>query len=278
MKKSLASQTFRTAALFATALFAASTARAQAVDGNNPMAVVVAMVAHEDAAELHRGHFEYLSVERSDRTGGHLWKEKVAETNAGKVHYLLQIDGVDLTPEQQAQERGRLAAIVADPAAFQKREETRKNDEQHAKDLMDLLPKAFLFSNPRREGDFMHLDMNPNPAYSPQSIEERVMDHMVGSIVIQMTDVRLREVQGRLPEDVNIAFGLLATIRAGSHFDTTRRQVYGNEWKTQTLDTDVQGHAILFKTIGKKAHAEHSDFQLLPHDMTVAEAIARLEQ
>ena len=54
--------------------------------------------------------------------------------------------------------------------------------------------------------------------------------------------------------------------------------MYGNEWKTQTLDTDVNGRAIFFKAIGKKEHAVHSDFTVLPHEMSVPDAVAMLEK
>ena len=70
----------------------------------------------------------------------------------------------------------------------------------------------------------------------------------------------------------------MATIRPGADFGTTRELVYGTEWKTQTLDTDINGRAIFFKMIGKKEHAVHSDFTVLSHELTVAEAVAMLER
>lgn len=109
-------------------------------------------------------------------------------------------------------------------------------------------------------------------------MEERVIHGMTGSLLVDPHGMRLRGIAGRLPEDVSIGFGLIATIKAGSHFDTTRQLVYGNEWKTQMLDTDVNGRAIFFKAIGKKEHAEHSDFKVLPHDMSVPDAVAMLEK
>ena len=121
------------------------------------------------------------------------------------------------------------------------------------------------------------------------SILARFLDAMVGtlllagSVVIETGKMRLRELNGRLPEDVNIAFGLVATIKAGSHFATTREPVhtgpvYGTEWKTQSLDTDVTGRAIFFKAIGKQEHAEHADFKILAPDITVAQAVALVEK
>jgi hypothetical protein len=249
----------------------------------SPRDAIVSMVAHENEAEQHRERYEYLSEERSERTGGHLWRELVAETSVGKVRYLLAVDGQPLTGDQLAAERARMAEIAAHPEAFARREQALKNDEQHAKEMLDLLPKAFLFENPRQEGSYLRVDFKPNPGYAPLSMEERILHAMVGSVVIETGKMRLRELNGRLPEDVNIAFGLVATIKAGSHFATTREPVhtgpvYGTEWKTQSLDTDVTGRAIFFKAIGKQEHAEHAEFRILAPDITVAQAVALVEK
>jgi hypothetical protein len=51
--------------------------------------LIEAMVVHEDYEAAHRAHYMYLSKERSDRTGGHTWTEKVVETTAGKLRMLV---------------------------------------------------------------------------------------------------------------------------------------------------------------------------------------------
>jgi len=242
-----------------------------------PKDLVAKMVANENLAEQHRGHYLYVSKERSERTGGRLWTERVAETNAGKVRFLIAEDEQPLSGDRVAAERGRLAEIAAHPDAFARKEQALRNDERHAKEMLELLPKAFLFDPPTMEGGFTHIAFHPNPGYAPQSMEERVLHGMSGAVLIDPA-VRLHGIEGRLPEDVTIGFGLVATIKAGSHFATTRRCVAGNEWKTAVLDTDITGRAIFFKAIGKKEHAEHSDFKVLPLEVTVAQAVAMLEQ
>ena len=235
--------------------------------------LVEKMVANENFAEQHRGYYTYLSKERSERTGGHLWTEQVTETTVGKVRMLLAEDGQPLASDRLAAERARLVEIAAHPEAFERREQALKNDEHHAKELLTLLPKAFLFDPPAREGEFTRIRFRPNPAYEPQSMEERVLHGMAGSVLIDPA-MRLHEIDGRLPEDVTIGFGLIATIKAGSHFETMRNRVAGDEWKTAVLDTDIDGRAIFFKTIGKKEHAEHSEFKVLSNDLTVPQAVA----
>jgi hypothetical protein len=247
---------------------------AQAYDAK-PM--LNALIEHEDLDAVQRGRYLYTSVERSDRTSGHLWTERVCETPLGKLRFLIAEDGTPLSPERVAAERGRMAQILADPAAFQKKEQAQKGDESHARQMLALLPKAFVFDAPTHEGPYLRFVFHPNPAYSPQSMEERVLVAMTGSILVEQATTRLHGIEGRLPQDVSIGFGLLATIKAGSNFSTTRDRVDGDDWKTAKLDTDINGRAIFFKTIARKQHAEHSAFRHLPDDLPFDKAIALIE-
>jgi hypothetical protein len=240
--------------------------------------IVSTVMANEELAALHRDHYAYLSRERSDRTGGHLWTEKVVETNAGKVRMLLEEDGQSLSADRVAQERGRLAAIVADPAAFARKSQTIKDDEAHARQMLQLAPRAFLFDAPREEGEFLRIDFKPNPDYQTQTMEERVLHAMSGTMLVDPKMLRLHQIEGRLPQDVSIGFGLLATIRAGSSFATTRDRLGEPDFKTTMLDTDINGKAIFFKSIAKKEHAEHGSFVRVANDLSVTQAIAIAEQ
>lgn len=240
--------------------------------------LVATMLEHEGASVQNRGHFLYTSVERSERTGGRLWTERVAETSQGRIRILLAEDGQPLSPQRSDVEHARLADIIAHPEAFLKKEQAAKNDEEHAQKLLALLPKAFLFENPRFEGAFTRIDYKPNPDYTPQSLEERVLHGMSGSLLVDSKALRLHRVDGTLPQDVSIGFGFLATIQAGSRFSTTRDITPGGEWKTTVIDTDIKGRAIFFKSLGKKEHAEHSNFHNLPYDITLSQAVEAVQK
>jgi len=267
--------------MLASLLIGAGASTAAPLEVGSAKQIVATMLANEDVAAQHKGHYAYLSKERSDRTGGHLWTEKVVETNVGKVRMLLQEDGQPLSAERIAQERGRLAGIVADPAAFQRREQALKDDELHAKQMLTLLPKAFLFGDVREQGDELLIDYRPNPEYEPQSLEERVLHGMAGTMMIDAKAMRLHHIEGRMPTDVNIGFGLLATIHAGSSFATSRDPTSNSaapEWKTTLIDSAIDGRAILFKAIARNEHAEHSEFVRVANDLSVAQAVAIAEQ
>ena len=239
--------------------------------------IVNTMVQHEAYAADHRGHYFYLSEERSDRTGGHLWSERVAETNWGKVRLLVAEDGQPLTGDRLNTEKSRVAGEASDPEAFRKSEQARIDDEQHAKQMLELLPNGFLFDPATIQGDFFRISFRPNPAYSPQSLEERVIHGMSGFVLVDRKLLRLQEVEGRLASDVNIGFGFLATIHAGSNFSSIRIPLKGIDWKTQALHTDINGRALFLKTIARKQESHHAGFQKINDNMSVADAVTLLE-
>src|ERR1700721_856109 len=90
-------------------------AAVQAQSSDVARKIVDTMLAHEGDPAEHRLKYMYLSEERSDRTGGHLWKERVVETGMGKVRLLLAEDGRELSAERTAAEKARLADVAVHP-------------------------------------------------------------------------------------------------------------------------------------------------------------------
>ena len=243
----------------------------------DPNQLIATLLAHEQDATGKRGRYFYVSEERSDRTDGHLWRERVAETPWGKVRFLVAEDGQALTGARLAAERARVEAEAADPEGFKRQEAAKGDDEQHARSMLTLLPKAFLFDGPATDGETLRVGFRPNPSYQPQGLEERVLHGMSGTVLIDRGTVRLRGLEGKVPEDISIGFGLLATIKAGSNFETMRVPVGGIDWKTLTIHTDINGKAMFLKTIARKQESKHSDFKRIPNEITVAEAVKMVE-
>src|SRR5258708_38927110 len=86
-------------------LLAVGAVRAQSADvarsSDVARQIVDTMLTHEGDPAEHRLKYMYLSVERSERTGGHVWTERVVETPLGKVRLLLAGDGRPLSAERQ---------------------------------------------------------------------------------------------------------------------------------------------------------------------------------
>jgi hypothetical protein len=233
------------------------------------------MIDNENAAASRQEHWEYLSTERSSRTGGHLWTERVVETTPGRMRLLLAIDGHPLTGDALAKERARVAAIQRDPTGFIKHESSTRSEEKRARELLEVLPKDFLFDNVRLADGLWSLDFRPNPGYTPSGIEERVLHAMAGHIVIDAHDLRLLHMDFHLTQDVPIGFGLLGDIHTGTTF-VSDRQLNDGHWHTIHVATQVHAKAVLFKSIDLAIDVTRTHFQPVPHDLTVPQAAAIL--
>jgi hypothetical protein len=242
-----------------------------------PTQLVGAMVAHEDTGVSHNDRYVFLSNERSERTGGHMWTERVAWIAGGNVRLLLAVDGVPLGPAREQQERARLAALVTDPSAFLQLGQSEKADEARAHQMLDLLPQGFIFENVRLANGVWRMDFRPKPDYSASGIEDRVLQGMSGWLAIDAEQLQMLHIEGHLNQDVSIGFGLLATVHAGSHFSTDRRDVDGR-WHTVRVVSDIRGRAVFFKNFSRNTDLTRSDFHYLEPGTTLAQAIALIEQ
>jgi hypothetical protein len=236
------------------------------------------MVSREHDALLHEPNLSYISVETSDRTGGHAWTEHVIDVPQGRLRRLLLEDGKPLTPDRSRREKTRLRSIANDPQSFIQRELAHKSDEQQAEQMFDLLPRAFLFRDDGRNQSWEQLDYWPNPAYQPRSYQERILHGMSGTILVDPQALRLHSLQGRLAENVTFGFGLLATLRSGSSVSIIRSQVLPDKWKTTSLDVRMNGYIMLFKTLDRHQAFVHKDFKPLPPNLTIAQAVTLLLQ
>ena len=254
-------------------LLAVGAVRAQSADvprtSDAARRLVDTMLTHEGDPAEHRLKYMYLSEERSERTSGHVWTERVVETEKGKVRLLLAEDGKPLSAERQAAERTKLADIAAHPDAFQKREQAMKNDEQHAEQMLALLHKAFLFEEPRPEGSDLRIGFRPDPAYQPKTMEEKVLHSMSGAVLVDERTKQLHRIEGKVPTDVSLGYGLLGTIHAGSSFSTEHEMEQGGEWKDALVNTAIEGKAMLFKEIGRNEHVVHSEFKRMSDSISV---------
>lgn len=251
---------------------------AQAQNSSAAWQIVNTMLAHESDPGEHRNKYMYFSEERSERTGGHLWKERVVETVMGKVRLLLEEDGKPLSSERMAAQKAKLVEIVAHPEAFQKREQAMTNDEEHAEQMLALLHKAFLFDEPRAAGSDVRIAYRPDPAYQPRTMEEKVLHAMSGDVLVDERTKQLHRIEGKIPTDVSLGYGILGTVHAGSSFSTEHEMEPGGEWKNALVNTAIEGKAMLFKEIGRNEHVVHSDFKRLPESISVADAVALLEK
>lgn len=240
-----------------------------------PQQLMTAVVKNENEASERHEWWVYLSNERSGRTGGHLWTERVVETAPGRVRLLIAEDGKPLSADRQRAEWAKVERIRDHPEEFIKHEQGTRVEEKRARDMLEVLPKDFLFENVVLENGVWRMNFRPNPDYAPSGIEERVLHNMAGTLVIDARELRLIHMDFHLTKDVSFGFGLLADIRTGTNFVSDRGVIDGH-WHTMHVATQVRAKAVVFKSVDLNIELTRSEFHELPHELSVPEAAALL--
>ena len=90
--------------------------------------------------------------------------------------------------------------------------------------------------------------------------------------------MQLHRIEGRIPSDVTMGFGLLGRIHAGSSFSTEHQMEPGGDWKDVMVTMAIEGKALLFKEIHSNEHLVHSEYQRLPDNISLAEAVVLVQR
>ena len=267
------------AAVLATIILLGSTALSQS-DSANPE-----VSAHELARSVvinelkiqdeDHGHWMYrLEKEES----GKKQVQEILETTNGSLSRLLSIDGHPLTAKQEQKENQRMQRLVSHPDEQRKLQQASKKKAEQGARLFNILPDVFVFAYTGRQGDLVTLNFRPNPDFQPASLEARVFHGMQGEMTVDTKQERLAALNGRLMEDVKFGGGLLGHLDKGGKFEVRQAEVVPGQWEMTVLGVDMNGKALLFKTIGGHVTENHSDFQRVPDDLTLAEAAGILNR
>ena len=230
------------------------------------------MATNEKAARAQEQHFSYLSEERSSRTGGHLWKEKVVETDDGVLRRLLAVDGRALTAAQAQAEEQRIEGIVAHPEAFRKLNAGHYDDEVKATQLLEILPKAFLISPAGEQNGCIRFFFWPNPAFQPSTYEERIIHVLEGTVSIKEPEDRLCKLEARITQPVEFGFGLLGRVNSGGHFELERAQVDPKNWKSVHISVHIDGRILLLKSITRDQETTRTEVHVVPQHLNLVQA------
>jgi hypothetical protein len=198
--------------------------------------------------------------------------QEILETNNGSLSRLLSIDGHLLDAKQQQKENQRMQRLVSHPDEQRKLQQASNKKAEQGGRLFKILPEAFVFDYAGRQGDLVTLTFRPNPNFQPPSLEARVFHSMQGEMTVDTKQERLAALNGHLMEDVKFGGGLLGHLDKGGKFEVRQTEVAAGQWEITALVVDMKGKALLFKTIGVHETENHSDFQRVPDDLTLAEA------
>ncbi|HEX4919458.1 MAG TPA: hypothetical protein VFV92_01810 [Candidatus Bathyarchaeia archaeon] len=200
------------------------------------------------------------------------------QTAQGSIDRSISIDGHPLTSAQDEQEANRIRNMTSDLTQQRRLQQARKKEEEQCKELFKMIPEAFIFSFAGNENNLIKLNYTPNPDFRPPSREAKVFHELQGEMWVEPTQRRLVRMRGQLIADVKFGGGLLGYLQKGGHFDVKQDEISPRHWELTFLDVQIQGKALLLKTIAIQQKEYRTNFRPVPSDLSLAQAAEMLSK
>src|SRR5580704_7144917 len=241
----------------------------------NPQKLVREIVENGRRLKDNPTYWTYREIVRKD---GRLETHQVCQTDAGTIDRLVAINNQPLPPEQQRREDARIQMLVADPAEVRREKQKQREDAAKQYRMFATFPDAFRYQYAGTEGRLIRLKFGPNPEFVPNTRQEEVFHHLAGMIWVDPQRKQLARIDGELTSEVKFAGGLLGLLDQGGVFSVRFRQVDSGQWLMATLQVNMSGKALLFKSISVQEEREFEDYRRVPSNLTLRQAEDLLEK
>ena len=208
------------------------------------------------------------------------------ETNDAMAGMLIAVNDQSLPEEQQQAERNRLFWLSGNPEALRKKHAHEKEDADRTLRILKALPDAFRYqyagTEPGSTGlgkpgdELVKLNFTPNPAYSPPSHVEQVLEGMQGYVLIDPAAHRLAKIDGMLFREVSFGWGIVGHLNKGGHFCVQQADVGDGSWDITSMNLRMTGKILMFKGISMISDETFSDFRPAPNDLSFAKGVSML--
>jgi uncharacterized membrane-anchored protein YhcB (DUF1043 family) len=200
----------------------------------------------------------------------------VVDTTYGELKEKIEEAGKPLSPGDLSAQQAKVRSFLTDKKAQAKQKHDGDHDDASATKLLNLLPRAFIWTVGSENGELITLHFAPDSRFHPPDIESRVLGAMRGDLVIDKEQYRIRTIRGTLAHDVDIGYGILGRLRQGGTFDVERRKTGPGVWQITETHVHIDGKALLFKTIGQQTDEVKTGFVEVPQSTTLAQGAAML--
>lgn len=233
-------------------------APAQSSDPAALTALRSAVNAELSAAKLDHTAWEYRD---HDVQPGKDALYRVIETPKGDLRRLLVLNGQPLTGRDEETELDRIREFVGNPDEQAKKKKDAAHDGDQARELLIMLPTAFLWSMTGQNAHEVSLHFRPDPGFRPPDMQSRVLGTMAGDLIIARDGDRIQTLRGTLTSDVKFGLGIFGKLNQGGTFDVERRQINPGHWQITETRVHIIGKALLFKTIGQQEDELKTDWK-----------------
>lgn len=223
---------------------------------------IVASAVQTELAMDRADHTAFIYLDH-DVTPDHDTLFQVVETPQGSLKRKIQDRGRAISVDDRHIDDLRIHAMMNDGNAQQRQKRNAAHDDEQAEQMLKLLPAAFLWTIKSESDEYVTLAFKPDPQFDAGNIEARVLSSMAGEITIARRENRIRSIEGKLVQDVKIAFGIFGRLQSGGTFQVERREVIPHHWQVTETHVHILGH-VFFKTIGSQEDETRSEFKKSP--------------
>lgn len=209
------------------------------------------------------------------------------ETKDAMAGMLIAINDQPLSQQQQQAETNHLNWLAGSPEQLRKKHAREKEDADRTLRIVKALPDAFRYAYAGTEvsapdlgksGDrLVKLEFTPNPAYSPPTKVEQVLEGMNGYLLIDPTAQRIARIDGTLFRDVSFGWGIIGHLDKGGNFRVQQADVGDGSWEITEMNLKMTGKILLFKSFNMISDETFTDFRSVPSDLTFSKAVEMLK-
>lgn len=261
-------------------LFASLVAALPAVAQNVPLPDAATLLHKVKDNQKHIGELrrDYIcketdEIEELDKNGA-VKKHEIAEYDMywqGRYQIRRQTskNGKAVSEDEKKKQDEKIAKETAKLDRKAEKAEGKKSGEIGIETFL----RACTFTNLRRVEFRGHtviaLDMEPNPAFSPDNMPEKIVHLLRGQVWIDEQAAQIVHLEAHLDKKLRVAGGLAASIQEGSGAVLEQQRINGEVWMPALADITVNGRALLFAGIHQHMVQRFSDYRKFRTETTV---------
>ena len=273
-----------TACVVAALMAVSAASSAQVSDPADPVQLVRTTMTNEIAAANH-STVKFMFRSRK-RTPNGVQNKIYVEANEALATMTISDNNGPLTSDRERAETDQLASLVNNPDQLRKKRAHDKQEVEHTLCILKALPDAFRYEYAGSEksvnglgkvgDDLVRLKFTPNPAYTPPTRVEQLLQGMAGYVLIDPRTHRLARIDGTLFKDVTFGWGIFGRLDKGGHFSVQQADVGDGSWEITAMNLNFNGKILLVKSLSIVFDEVFSDFQRLPENVPFAQGVELL--
>ncbi|HYX69317.1 MAG TPA: hypothetical protein VE825_09305 [Terriglobales bacterium] len=237
---------------------------------------LVRQAAQRDLKEEDPPHYQMYRARRELPTGTRVTLR--VETPQGPVGRLLMLNDRPLTADQLQDVEKDQQRILHDPDWLAKDQKQYQEESERRRRALAAFPDAFLYDYDGVEPDgLLRIKFRPNPKFDPPFREAQAFPGMEGHVWIDAKTERVVRIETQLFRDVDFGWGIIGRLYKGGHIEIENGRIPDGTWRVTTINVDLS-YRILFSKKRAQQKVIYSDFQAVPANLDLAQAVELLRQ